>query len=90
MNFAHKYIVLIFVYQNILAAVTEFAAMLDGSDQMAVLCILSHGVEGCVFGCDGKVVSQRSITSRLNNVNCSSMINKPKALIIQACQVGMY
>lgn len=49
-----------------------------------VVCILSHGFEGAVYGCDSIPISITDI----QNVLCAdeNLHNKPKFLIIQACQ----
>ena len=62
--------------------------MLSTDDQCAVLCILSHGTKGAIFGRDGRTVSEETIEKELDNVHCIQMADKPKVLIIQACQGG--
>ena len=57
---------------------------------MAVLCILSHGGQGFICGSDGEELSMHSLSQYLDNKNCSAMANKPKLIIIQACQGSMY
>lgn len=49
-----------------------------------VVCILSHGFEGAVYGCDSIPISIIDI----QNVICAdeNLHDKPKLLIIQACQ----
>lgn len=49
-----------------------------------IVCILSHGFEGAVYGCDSIPVSIDDI----KNVLCAGedLYDKPKLLIIQACQ----
>ncbi|KAM8719906.1 hypothetical protein ACLKA7_006029 [Drosophila subpalustris] len=49
-----------------------------------IVCILSHGFEGAVYGCDSIPVSIIDI----QNVLCADehLYDKPKLLIIQACQ----
>ncbi len=51
-----------------------------------VVCILSHGGEGTVFGTDGDEVSIEDVKTQFNNFNCHDLIDKPKIWIIQACQ----
>ena len=70
-------------------AVKDFGKKLEDEDQMAILCILSHGKEGTVFGYDEQEVKVKELSSYLNNTNCPQMKHKPKMLIIQACQGGM-
>ena len=66
----------------------EFSTLLTDTDQMAVLCVLSHGTRDCVYGSDGRVVSRYTLRDCLNNGNCTAMLGKPKILIIQACLTG--
>lgn len=49
-----------------------------------VVCILSHGFEGAVYGCDSIPISIIDI----QNVLCANenLHDKPKLLFIQACQ----
>ena len=67
-------------------AVEKFANSLDKSDQMAVLCILSHGGKGFVYGSDGKKVKVDQFINHLDNKACKAMIGRPKLILIQACQ----
>ena len=68
----------------------EFKAVLEEKDDIAVLCLLSHGSRDQIYGCDGKTVKIADITGALNNINCRIMAGKPKIIINQACQGGMY
>ncbi|KAK7939269.1 hypothetical protein WMY93_002595 [Mugilogobius chulae] len=59
----------------------------DHSDMDCVVCcILSHGLEGGVFGVDGESVTIKELTTFFNGSNCFSLVNKPKIFFIQACQ----
>ncbi len=60
----------------------------SGSDSF-VCCILSHGKEGVVYGCDSKSVQLDSLTTRLNARECRSLAGKPKLFFIQACRGKM-
>ena len=51
-----------------------------------VICILSHGDDGHIFGIDSKRVELRTIVSLLNAESCSSLAGKPKVFFIQACR----
>ncbi|XP_028249388.1 caspase-8 isoform X2 [Parambassis ranga] len=51
-----------------------------------VCCVLSHGLEGSVFGVDGDVVNLRDLMEPFNGCNCPSLTEKPKLFFIQACQ----
>ena len=66
-------------------AVKRFSDLLTKTDRCAVLCILSHGGDGFVYGIDGKQVKINCLLSHLDNKNCKQMMNKPKIVIVQAC-----
>ncbi|XP_006788500.1 caspase-8 [Neolamprologus brichardi] len=51
-----------------------------------VCCVLSHGVEGSVYGVDGSTVKISDLTDLFNGLNCPSLVGKPKLFFIQACQ----
>lgn len=55
-------------------------------DSIFMLCILSHGVEGCIYSSDSVKVKIREIKNMLDNEDASHLIGKPKVLILQACQ----
>ena len=67
-------------------AIGKFASQLTDEDSMAVLCILSHGEEGKVYGCDGELVSVNDICMAMDDMRCPQMRGKPKLIVIQACQ----
>ena len=51
-----------------------------------MLCILSHGGKGFVYGCGGGKVAIDELTKHLDNRNCRVMAGKPKLIIVQTCQ----
>lgn len=51
-----------------------------------VCCVLSHGLEGCVYGVDGHQVNIRDLMEPVSGIECSSLTEKPKLFFIQACQ----
>ena len=53
-----------------------------------ILCVLSHGVNGFIFGVDGERIAIDTITSKFDGNNCPALSGKPKVFIIQACQGG--
>ena len=77
------------ILQTILALVQKFSQMLEQEDQMVVLCLLSHGANGFIYGYDGELVSCGKLINCFNNVNCKPMDGKPKVALIQACQTGV-
>jgi Caspase domain len=58
----------------------------DSTYQCLVICIFSHGTEGCVMGSDWAPVQINSLKYALNSRDCPNLHNKPKIFIIQACQ----
>lgn len=53
-----------------------------------MLIILSHGEQGYVYGVDGFKVSVPEIQAKFVAEKCTTLANKPKIIIIQACQGG--
>lgn len=51
-----------------------------------VCCVLSHGLEGAVYGADGQEVKLSDLTDPFDGLNCPSLAEKPKLFFIQACQ----
>ena len=51
-----------------------------------VVCLLSHGGLGTVFGIDGKEVKVLDLQDAFNSQACPGLKDKPKVFIIQACQ----
>ena len=71
---------------QMLSSMRELASR-DHSGMDCVACIvLSHGLEGGVYGVDGKGVRLKELAEVLNGVRCASLRGKPKLFFIQACQ----
>ncbi|XP_028342804.1 caspase-2 [Physeter macrocephalus] len=51
-----------------------------------VVALLSHGVEGGVYGVDGTLLQLQEVFRLFDNANCPSLQNKPKMFFIQACR----
>ncbi|VDI15888.1 caspase 2 [Mytilus galloprovincialis] len=67
----------------------EFSELPDHQNADAcVVCILSHGEEGYIFGTDGRKIFLDSIMSLFDNSHCKNLRGKPKIFIIQACRGG--
>ena len=66
--------------------IKEIGQRFDCTYQSLVICILSHGKEGCVMGSDWTPVQINSLKYALNSQDCPNLLNKPKIFIIQACQ----
>ncbi|XP_026461223.1 caspase-8-like [Ctenocephalides felis] len=68
---------------EILNTVDKYANELKPSDCSFVVCILSHGHIGAVFGTDCLPVDISKINQRMRS---KQLLNKPSILLIQACQ----
>ncbi|XP_034642675.1 caspase-2 isoform X5 [Trachemys scripta elegans] len=53
-----------------------------------IVALLSHGIEGGIYGVDGKLLQLQEIFRLFDNANCPSLQNKPKMFFIQACRGG--
>ncbi|XP_054420012.1 caspase-2 isoform X3 [Pteronotus mesoamericanus] len=51
-----------------------------------IVALLSHGLEGGVYGVDGKVLQLQEVFRLFDNAHCPSLQNKPKMFFIQACR----
>ena len=49
-----------------------------------VLCLMSHGLEGFVYGADGEKVLLETVRGFFSNSRCSTLKGKPKLFVIQA------
>ncbi|XP_077455475.1 caspase-2 isoform X2 [Stigmatopora argus] len=52
----------------------------------SVVCLLSHGVDGAVYGTDGQLLQLESVFEAFDNVRCPQLQNKPKMFFVQACR----
>ncbi|XP_070830541.1 caspase-8 isoform X2 [Chaetodon trifascialis] len=60
------------------------------NDDALVVCVLSHGEKGCVFGTDEQGVSLRELTQPFTSERARTLARKPKLFFIQACQGSGY
>ncbi|KAJ8289905.1 hypothetical protein GJAV_G00006610 [Gymnothorax javanicus] len=51
-----------------------------------VVCLLSHGIEGAVYGTDGQLLELDWVFQSFDNEHCPHLQNKPKMFFIQACR----
>ena len=65
----------------------QFAKLDDHSvaDSM-VVCLLSHGLEGQIYGVDGVLVSIPDLLALFNGYMAKDLVGKPKLFFIQACR----
>ena len=55
-----------------------------------VVCILTHGMEGQLYGTDEELVPVDMVMKPFNGYNCPTLIGKPKLFLMQACRGGMF
>uniref|UniRef100_A0A3Q0RL66 Caspase-8 n=1 Tax=Amphilophus citrinellus TaxID=61819 RepID=A0A3Q0RL66_AMPCI len=60
------------------------------NDDALVVCVLSHGERGCVFGTDGNKVHLEDLTFPFTSGRAPTLAGKPKLFFIQACQGDQY
>ncbi|XP_038574565.1 caspase-8-like [Micropterus salmoides] len=60
------------------------------ADDALVVCVLSHGEKGCVYGTDEKEVSLQELTQLFISERAPTLAGKPKLFFIQACQGSSY
>ncbi|XP_078108827.1 caspase-2 isoform X8 [Sander vitreus] len=51
-----------------------------------VVCLLSHGVDGAIYGTDGQLLQLDWVFKSFDNAHCPLLQNKPKIFFIQACR----
>ncbi|KAM9488010.1 caspase-2 isoform 2-T2 [Clarias gariepinus] len=73
--------------QAMRACIEKFARRPEHAESdCCVVCLLSHGVEGSVFGIDGKLLELEWVFEQFDNAHCTLLQNKPKMFFIQACR----
>ncbi|XP_037537923.1 caspase-8 [Nematolebias whitei] len=66
--------------------IKDIASRDFSNDDLLVVCILTHGEKGCVFGSDEKKVFLPDLTSPFTSDRAPTLAGKPKVFFIQACQ----
>ncbi|XP_056655805.1 caspase-2 isoform X3 [Monodelphis domestica] len=56
------------------------------STDSCMVALLSHGIEGGIYGVDGKLLQLQEVFRLFDNANCPNLQNKPKMFFIQACR----
>ncbi|XP_078696881.1 caspase-3-like [Branchiostoma floridae x Branchiostoma belcheri] len=64
----------------------QYSQVDHGSYDCFILTILSHGVEGQIYGTDGQLLPVKEITAFFNNRFCKTLVGKPKLFFLQACR----
>ncbi|XP_069721561.1 caspase-2 isoform X1 [Phaenicophaeus curvirostris] len=73
--------------QEMQNALERFSKLPDHRDvDSCIVALLSHGVEGGVYGSDGKLLQLQEAFRLFDNANCPDLQNKPKMFFIQACR----
>ncbi|NXQ32204.1 CASP2 protein, partial [Alaudala cheleensis] len=73
--------------QEMQNALERFSKLQDHRDvDSCIIALLSHGVEGGVYGSDGKLLELQEAFRLFDNANCPNLQNKPKMFFIQACR----
>uniref|UniRef100_A0A8C4PZY3 Caspase 2, apoptosis-related cysteine peptidase n=1 Tax=Eptatretus burgeri TaxID=7764 RepID=A0A8C4PZY3_EPTBU len=85
-----KYNSYLYLTQEMEVELAKFAQKEEHSEaDMAVVVILSHGVDGAVYGVDGALLPVERVFNLFNNGSCPRLQQKPKVFLIQACRGGM-
>ncbi|XP_020853602.1 caspase-2 isoform X2 [Phascolarctos cinereus] len=56
------------------------------STDSCMVALLSHGIDGGIYGVDGKLLQLQEVFQLFDNANCPNLQNKPKMFFIQACR----
>ena len=54
-----------------------------------VVAVLSHGMNECIYGADGRSIPLSQIVSLFDNTHCPALQNKPKLFLFQCCRGSM-
>ncbi|XP_032386784.1 caspase-8 [Etheostoma spectabile] len=76
--------------QGMLLVLKELSSRNFLDDDALVVCVLSHGEKGCVFGTDEKPVLLQDLSQPFNSGRAPTLAGKPKLFFIQACQGSGY
>ena len=55
-----------------------------------VVCVLTHGVDGQIYGTDGRLIEVQRMSRSFVGTKCPSLAGKPKLFILQACRGGSF
>ncbi|CAH2323072.1 caspase-2 [Pelobates cultripes] len=73
--------------QDMLCKLDTFSKLSEHADlDSCIVALLSHGVDGAVYGTDGQLVQLQDVFRILDNAHCPHLQNKPKMFFIQACR----
>ncbi|XP_070560676.1 caspase-3-like [Ptychodera flava] len=72
--------------KEILLQLDKFAQIDHSNYDCCIISILTHGIQGSVYGTDGELIKIEDITSKFNGTNCPGLLRKPKLFFLQACR----
>lgn len=72
--------------RKMLSLIQKLAETSQRDWDCVMCCVLSHGLEGSVYGVDGCTVEISMLMEPFSGTNCPSLAGKPKMFFIQACQ----
>ena len=55
-----------------------------------VVCVLTHGVNGEIYGTDGVLVAVEDLSHTFTGSKCPTLLGKPKIFLLQACRGGKF
>ncbi|KAK3730113.1 hypothetical protein QZH41_013737 [Actinostola sp. cb2023] len=76
--------------RNLKETVFKFAKEDHKNYDSVVVCLLSHGLEGQIYGVDGSLVSINDLVSMFNGNSAKTLVGKPKLFFVQACRGGEF
>lgn len=76
--------------RNLKDTIMKFARENHNAYDSVVLCLLSHGLEGRIYGVDGGLVPINDLVAMFNGHNAKTLFGKPKLFFIQACRGGEF
>ena len=66
----------------------EFARANHSTFDCLIVAILSHGIEGHIYGTDEGLLKIDDMVILFSGQNCPTMAGKPKLFFLQACRGG--
>uniref|UniRef100_A0AAY3ZW86 Caspase 2 n=1 Tax=Denticeps clupeoides TaxID=299321 RepID=A0AAY3ZW86_9TELE len=73
--------------QDMRKCIEQFSQRTEHRDaDCCAVSLLSHGIEGAVYGIDGQPLKLDWVFEAFNNAHCHQLQNKPKVFFIQACR----
>lgn len=73
-------------HDQILIEITRTIEAMSRASSCLFVAILSHGIEGCVYGSNSIPLEVRDIKNHIYRCGDHLLLGRPKCLIVQACQ----